>query len=141
DTGPQRRGVLFSAWQLALTLHPEMRKRVGEPLLARPGYRMEAIAAVERKLAVKPDDAAAWDLKRLLYAPLTESDYNTAALADQAVLDFDHAYAQQLGLALVEDRQKWQRGCEFLRIAARGLPLQAPAVYLQLAKVHEAHGE
>jgi tetratricopeptide (TPR) repeat protein len=141
DAGPQRRAVLFQAWQLALVLHPEMNKRVGAPLLAKPGYRMEAIAAVERRLAIKSDDAAAWDLKRLLYAPLTEDEYNTAALSDQAALDFDHGYDQQLGLALLEDKQRWQRGCEFLRIAARGTPTEAPAIYLQLGKAYEAHGD
>jgi tetratricopeptide (TPR) repeat protein len=141
DDGPQRRAVLFQAWQLALVLHPEMHKRVGTPLLAHPGRRMDAIAAVERRLALKPDDPTAWDLKRLLYAPLTEAEYDTAALPDQAVLDFDHAYAQELGLAVLQDRQRWQRGCEYLRLAARGLPLQAPTIYVQLAKTHEEHGD
>jgi tetratricopeptide (TPR) repeat protein len=138
---PQRRGILFQAWQLALVLHPEMNRRVGTPLLAKPGRRMEAIAAVERQLALKPEDGAAWELKRLLYSPLTEADYDAAALPDRSVLDFDHAYAQELGLALVEDRQRWQRGCAFLRLAARGMPAQAPTIYLQLAKIHESHGE
>jgi tetratricopeptide (TPR) repeat protein len=138
---PHRRAVLFQAWQLALVLHPEMNKRVGSVLLARAGRRMEAIAAVERQLELKPEDASAWELKRLLYSPLTEAEYNTAALPDQGVLDFDHGYAQQLGLALVEDRERWQRGCEFLRIAARGLPTLAPTLYVQLAKTHEGHGD
>src|SRR5207249_4628485 len=53
----------------------------------------------------------------------------------------DHGYAQQLGLALLDDPKRWQRGCEFLRLAARGMPVQAPAIYIQLAKTHEAHGE
>jgi tetratricopeptide (TPR) repeat protein len=138
---PQRRDVLFQAWQLALTLHPEMNKRVGTPLLAKAGRRMEAIAAVERQLALKPDDAAAWELKRLLYSPMTEAEYASAALPDQSVLDFDHAYAQQLGLALVENTKEWQRGCEFLRLAARGLPTEAPSIYLQIAKTHEGRGD
>ncbi len=51
DSAP-RRSVLLRAWQLALVLHPEMNKRVAAPLLAKPGRRMEAIAAVERQLAV-----------------------------------------------------------------------------------------
>src|SRR5262249_10551394 len=33
DDNPQRRSVLFQAWQLALVLHPEMSRRVGTPLL------------------------------------------------------------------------------------------------------------
>lgn len=136
-----RRGVLFQAWQLAVVLHPEMNKRVGTPLLGKAGRRMEAIAAVERQLTLKPEDTAAWELKRLLYSPLTEAEYNTSALPDSSALDFDHAYAEQLGLALVDDRERWQRGCEFLRIAARGLAAQAPSIYIQLAKTHEAHGD
>ena len=50
-------------------LHPEMKRRVGQPQLGLPGRRMEAIAAVERRLRVKPDDTVAWELKRLLYPP------------------------------------------------------------------------
>jgi tetratricopeptide (TPR) repeat protein len=136
-----RRSVLFRAWQLALVLHPEMSRRVGAPLLAKPGRRMEAIASVERQLAVKPDDAAAWELKRLLYGPLTEAEYDTAALPDQSVLDFDHGYAQELGLALLEAPEGWQRGCAFLRLAARGMPAQGPNIYIQLAKIHESHDD
>jgi tetratricopeptide (TPR) repeat protein len=141
DDSPQRRSVLFQAWQLALVLHPEMSKRVGTPLLAKPGLRMEAIAAVERHLVLKPEDESAWQIKRLLYSPLTENDYNSVVLPEQSVLDFDHAYPQQLGLALLEDKDRWLRGCEFLRIAARGLPGQAPQIYIQLGKVHESHGD
>src|SRR5207245_1120465 len=43
---PARRSVQFSAWQLALFLHPELRTRVGKPLLAHPDRRFDAIAAV-----------------------------------------------------------------------------------------------
>src|SRR5262249_11334684 len=57
-TNPQRLAVLLPAWQLALTLHEELRRRVGAPQLAIPGRRMEAIAAVERHLAESPDDQA-----------------------------------------------------------------------------------
>lgn len=138
---PQRRAILFQAWQLALVLHPTMNQRVATPLLALPGRRMEAIAAVERQLLKKPDDQPAWDMKRLLYAALTENDYDAAALPPSAALDFDHGYAQQLGLALVDDRERWQRGCEYLRIAARGMPAQAPSLYILIAKTHDKHGD
>ena len=140
DSAP-RRSVLLRAWQLALVLHPEMSKRVAVPLLAIPGRRMEAIAAVERQLAITPDDASAWELKRLLYSPFAEAEYNTAALPDQSVLDFDHGYSFELGMALLDDRERWQRGAEFLRIAARGMAGQAPNVFIQLAKAHETHGD
>src|SRR5262249_2683672 len=52
---PHRQRILFQAWQLALS-HPEMRRRVAEPHLAQPGGRLEAIAAVERRLAAEPQD-------------------------------------------------------------------------------------
>ena len=76
---PQRHKVLLSAWQLALLLHDELSRRVGTPQLALPGRRMEAIAAVERHLAENPDDQAIWNLKRILYAELTEADYYAEA--------------------------------------------------------------
>ena len=138
---PHRRYVLLQAWHLALFLHPEMKKRVGEPLLQEPGRRMEAIAAAERQLNLKPQDPAAWDIKRLLYADLTEAEYDAAAGPEAAARDFDHAYALQLGQALAEDASRWQRGCEFLRIAARGLPAQAPAIFLHIGKIHEKAGD
>src|SRR5262249_39823165 len=132
------RATLVPAWELALMIHPEMIKRVGNKMVAQPGRRMEAIAAVERHLAGQPEDPAAWDLKRLLYADLTEADYQDWGGATQAAPEFDHAYALQLGEALIKDKDRWQRGCEYLRIAAHGMPLQAPVIYLQIGKVHEA---
>ncbi len=136
-----RRSVQFSGWQLALSLHPEMQRRVGKPLLAHPDRRLDAIAAAERKLAQQADDAGAWEMKRLLYSELTEADYNAAVPAGKTPDDFDFAYTQQLGLALIDDPQRWLRGCEYLRIAAHGLPAQAPAIFIQIAKAHEKHND
>jgi len=78
DDSLQRRAVLLQAWNLALMLHPEMKRRVGLPQLALPGRRLEAIAAVERQLRSKPDDPTAWELKRLLYPEVAEEDYDLA---------------------------------------------------------------
>jgi hypothetical protein len=61
---PQRRSVLFPAWQLALLLHDGLRQRVGLSQLQQPGRRMEAIAVVEQHLAGQPEDVAGWNLKR-----------------------------------------------------------------------------
>src|SRR5262249_29881772 len=119
---PHRRAILMAAWQLALTLHPEMNRRVGTPQLGLPRPRMEAIAAVERHLAQTPEDPEAWNLKRVLYSELTEAEYEAAAGAGQPAPDFDHGYAQQLGLALINDPARWPRGGEYFRIAARGIP-------------------
>ncbi len=138
---PHRRATLMSAWQLALTLHPEMNRRVGTPQLAEPGRRMEAIAAVERHLANNAEDPDAWNLKRVLYSELTEAEYEAAAGPDAPAKDFDHGYAQQLGLALIDDPARWQRGGEYLRIAARGIPELGPALFLKIARAHDKAGD
>jgi tetratricopeptide (TPR) repeat protein len=137
---PYRESVLLQAWQLALTLHAELNRRVGTPQLAKPGRRLEAIGAVERALAGNPDDASLWDLKRLLYGNLTEAEYKDATGGDRAAADFDHGYVHQLGLALINDRARWQRGVEYLRMAARGLLPQAPTIFLQVSQAQEREG-
>ena len=137
---PQRMSVLFAAWQLALVLHPELNRRAGTPQLKEPGRRIEAIAAIERRLAGSPDDASGWDLKRILYSELTEAEYQEAAGSGPAK-DFDHAYVQQLGLALLNDPARWQRGGEYLRMAARGLPSVGPTLHIQIARASERAGD
>jgi tetratricopeptide (TPR) repeat protein len=137
---PHRRAILVQAWQLALVLHPEMIRRVGTPQLIQPGRRMEAIAAVERRLATHADDSAAWDLKRLLYNDLTEAEYLEAAGPDRPAEHFDHEYCRQLGLALITDANRWERGGEYLRMAARGLTNLGPGLYVQIAKASERAG-
>jgi tetratricopeptide (TPR) repeat protein len=130
-----RRAVLFDAWQLALILHPELNRRVGTPQLAIPGRRMEAIAAVERRLTNQPDDGAGWELKRILYSQMTEADY--LAAGQPPAPDFNYEYVQQLGLALINDPSRWRRGTEYLRIAAQGLGSHAPSIFLQIAQAHQ----
>jgi tetratricopeptide (TPR) repeat protein len=137
---PQRHNVLLAAWQLALLLHDELRRRVGQPQLALPNRRMEAIAAVERHLADNPDDQTIWGLKRLLYQDVTEEEYNAFAGAGIAAPHFDHEYVQQLGLALIDDNARWQRGGEYLRMAARGLPSLGPTIFVQIAQAHQRAG-
>jgi len=136
----QRPAILLSAWQLALRSRPELAERAGKPELAVPGRRMEAIAAVERHLADNPEDQEIWGFKRVLYQDLTEADYSAAAGPGTA-RDFDHGYAHQLGLALVDDPTRWQRGAEYLRIAARGMPLQAPSIFRTIAQAHSKAGD
>jgi tetratricopeptide (TPR) repeat protein len=144
-SNPQRHNVLLAAWQLALLLHDELRRRVGQPQLALPNRRMEAIAAVERHLADNPDDQTIWGLKRLLYQDVTEDEYTTFAGAGTGGLTpparhFDHEYVQQLGLALIDDNARWQRGGEYLRMAARGLPTLGPTIFVQIAQAHQRAG-
>jgi tetratricopeptide (TPR) repeat protein len=136
----ERRSVLLPAWQLALTLHEELRRRVGVKQLALPGRRMDAIGAVERQLAENTDDAAAWNLKRLLYQDVAEGEYDAAAAPGQTAPDFDHSYVQQLGLALINDPARWQRGGEYLRMAARGLPAFGPTLFIQIAQANQRAG-
>jgi tetratricopeptide (TPR) repeat protein len=135
---PHRRAILFAAWQLALVLHPELNRRVGTPQLKEPGRRREAIAAVERRLADNAEDAAAWDIKRLLYSELTEADFDVAGAG---TAEFDFGYVQQLGLALINDPTRWERGAEYLRLAACGLPGQGPSLYVQIARASERAGD
>jgi tetratricopeptide (TPR) repeat protein len=121
-------------------LHEELRRRVGAPQLAQPGRRMEAIAAVERHLAAQPEDKAVWGLKRMLYQDVTEAEYDAFAGAGAAATHFDHPYVQQLGLALIDDASHWQRGGEYLRMAARGLPALGPTIFVQIAQAHQRAG-
>jgi tetratricopeptide (TPR) repeat protein len=136
-----RNVVLLQGWQLALTNLDELRRRVGEPQLAQPGRRMDAIGAVERQLARQPDDQYTWGLKRLLYADLVEADYDAWVGAGKFAAHFDHAYTRDLGSALINDTGRWQRGVEFLRMAARGLPANATGIYVQIAKAHQTNGD
>src|SRR5262249_15910106 len=71
---------------------------------------------------------------------LSESDYNVAANGG-AAKDFDHAYAHELGLVLIGDSARWQRGAEYLRIAARGMPLSAPSIFCTIARAHASAGD
>ncbi len=137
---PHRRLILVEAWQLALLLHPEMNRRVGALQLKQAGQRLEAIAAVERRLTVSADDRGAWDLKRVLYNDLTEAEYEQGAEPEKPAAHFDHEYCRQLGLALIEDPQRWERGADYLRMAARGLPNLGPGLYVQIAKANERAG-
>jgi tetratricopeptide (TPR) repeat protein len=140
DTGP-RRSILLRAWQLALTGPEELRRRVGQPQLSLPGRRMEAIAVVERRLQEAADDQAVWGLKRVLYQDLTEAEFRHAAAKGLGEGAFDGAYAHQLGLALLADTARWQRGAEYLRMAAQAQPAMAPSIYVQLAKAHDKAGD
>jgi tetratricopeptide (TPR) repeat protein len=139
-TDPERQAVLLQAWQLALRLHPELIKRIGTPQLASPGRRMDAIGAVERQLAQNPDDADVWGFKRVLYQDLTEEEYQAGVANSGGSLQFDHGYAQQLGLALINDRERWRRGGEYLRMAAHGLPALGPSIFSQIALAHQREG-
>jgi tetratricopeptide (TPR) repeat protein len=140
-----RKLVLFNGWDLALRLHPEIVRRLGEAELAKPGRRMEAIATVERQLAKTPDDLTALELKTMLYAGLTESEFLAAVPPSPAAPphEFNYEYVEQLGLALVdeEDPTRVDRGMAYLRIAGRGLPERGPWIFTRLAQAAERRGD
>jgi tetratricopeptide (TPR) repeat protein len=137
-----RRRVLFPAWNLALRWSAEVEKRVGWKELDKPGRRMEALGAVERKLAADPNDQTAIELKTQLYSQLNESEF-VAAAADAPPRDFNYEYAEQLGLALVDnpDPDQRERGMAYLRMAGRGLPERGPGIFRKLADVYEKIGD
>src|SRR5262249_14859343 len=111
------------------------------PQLALPGRRLEAITAVERHLIEAPDDPAIWGLKRMLYQDLTEREYLDWVRSGGAANAVDPGYVQQLGQALLGDSARWQRGGEYLRIAAQAQPALAPTILIQLAKAHDRAGD
>jgi tetratricopeptide (TPR) repeat protein len=131
-----RASVLLAAWQLALTLHPELNRRVGSVEVTRSGRRLEAIAVTERALAELPEDAETWKLKRLLYRDVTEAEYDAGP-----VTAFDYAFVEQLGLALIGDPARWPRGAEYLRLAARGMSQNAPTIYTKIGEAYERAGD
>ena len=135
-----RRDILFDAWQLALLTLPTLKQRAGLPQLSLPGRRMEAIDAVERQLVKQPDEPTILEFRKLLYEDLQESEY-TAAAQNGLPADFSHRYAEEIGMALVGNSAQWQRGAQFLQIAANGLPSRRPTIYSKLAEAYAKAGE
>lgn len=137
-----RKKMLYDAWDLALRVHPKLVERLGWNELNKPGRRMEAIGAVERKLAADPNNPAAKEYKTLLYGHLAEGEFIAAATV-AVPKDFAFEYVEQLGLALADDADpdRRERGAGYLRIAGRGLPTRAPGIYMKLAQVYEKQGD
>ena len=112
----ERQLIHYAAWLLALYGHPEMVRRVGQVVLPMPGQRMDAIAAVEYQLTLTPQDPSALEMKRQLYADLSEGEYWSITKPEQPAPHFDHAHAQELGMALLGNNDQWQaRLREYLR--------------------------
>jgi tetratricopeptide (TPR) repeat protein len=134
-----RDSILFDAWQLALRTHPELKRRVGEVQLTLPGRRVEALRAVERQLRSNPDPAVA-SVRSELFDGLTEPEYANAA-AGGPLPDFPYAYAEEVGLPLLESAETWRRGALLVRIAAHGQPERGPGLFDKLAGVAERFGD
>ncbi|HKB02330.1 MAG TPA: tetratricopeptide repeat protein [Gemmataceae bacterium] len=135
-----RDSVLFDAWQLALRTHPELKRRVGDVQLPLPGRRVEALRAIERQLGQAPGDPAVVELRRELFADLTEADY-AAASAGGPPPDFGYAYAEEVGVPLLEQPENWRRGALLVRIAAHGQAERGPGLFLKIAEAAERHGD
>ena len=132
--------MLYDAWDFVSVRHPKMVELLGWAELNKPGRKMEAIAAVERKLIASPDDPVAKDYRNVLYSQISEAEF-VASIGPEGKppKDFAYEYVEQLGLALVDnpDPEQRERGMDFLRIAVRGLPERGPGIFLKLAQVHE----
>jgi hypothetical protein len=137
-----RKSVLFDTWSLALDGPKGLTERLGWAELNKPGRRMEAIAAVERKLAADPNHEKAKEYRTMLYSQLAEGEF-VAATAGGLPKDFNYEYVEQLGYQLVDDNdpERRDRGTGYLRIAGRGLPDRAPGVFKKLAEVSEKAGD
>ncbi|MCS6977872.1 MAG: tetratricopeptide repeat protein [Gemmatales bacterium] len=136
-----REAILLPAWQLALVQHSELRRRVGLPLIEREKRRLDALAVVERRLAQEPRDDGARELKEFLYEGLSEGEVRERIVDGKAPAVVDYEHCKQMGLALLNDPARWQRGVELLRIAALGLPTQAPGLFTQIVAAHERNGD
>lgn len=137
-----RRHILFDAWDLALRVHPKLVERLGWDELNKPGRKMEAIAAVERKLRAEPTNPAAREYRTIFYAQLTEPEF-IAATVNGLPKEFAYEYVEQLGLALVDDSDpdRRDRGIGYMRIAGRGLRDRGPGIFAKLAQVYDKLGD
>jgi tetratricopeptide (TPR) repeat protein len=135
-----RESILFDAWQLALRTHPELKRRVGDVQLPLPGRRVEALRAIERQLQRVPGDPVVLSLRDELFTDLTGEEYAQAA-AGGPMPDFPYAYAEEIGLPLLERPEEWRRGALLVRIAAHGQAERGPTIFLKLADVAAKNGD
>jgi tetratricopeptide (TPR) repeat protein len=137
-----RKQVLFDGWFLALDGPQKLVESLGWSELNKPGRRMEAIGAVERKLAAEPTHDKAKEYKTMLYSQLTEGEFIAVAAAGTPK-DFSYEYVEQLGYQLGDDNdpERRDRGLAYLRMAGRGLPERAPGIFKRLADISEKHGD
>jgi tetratricopeptide (TPR) repeat protein len=132
-----RKQVYFDALSLALDGPKSLTDRLGWNELNKPGRRIEAIAAVERKLGADASHEKAKEYRTMLYSQLTEREFVSAIADDKPPKDFNYDYVEQLGQQLVDDNDpdRRERGAGYLRIAVRGLPERGPGIFKRLADV------
>ena len=100
---------------------------------------MEALRAVERQLRQTPDPAVLGFRTELLDG-LTEEEYANAA-AGGPLPDFPYAYAEEVGLPLLERARRRRARGVLVRIAAHGQPERGPGLFQNLAQVAEKNGD
>ena len=135
-----RKTILFDAWQLVLLVHPVLKERVGEPQIEAPGRRVEAICAVERQLALQPGEHSVLEFRKSLYEQLQEREYFESAKSGVPA-DFSHRYTEEIGMKLIANPDQWQRGAQYLRMAANGQPLRRPSIFKRLSEAYAQTGE
>jgi tetratricopeptide (TPR) repeat protein len=137
-----RRQLYFDALYLSLDGPKGLTDRLGWGELNKPGRRIEAIGAVERKLAADASHEKAKEYRTMLYSQLTEGEF-VAAAASGAPKDFNYEYVEQLGHQLVDDNDpdRRERGAGYLRVAGRGLRDRAPGIFKHLADVSAKLGD
>src|SRR5262249_2176591 len=85
-------------------------------------------------------DPAILGFRTELIDSLTEAEY-ASAVAGAALPDFPYAYAEEVGLPLMENADTWRRGALLIRIAAHGQPDRGPGLFQKLAQVAEKFGD
>jgi len=139
---PVRNAVMFDAWFLALDGPRPLVEKLGWPEMNKPGRRIEAIGAVERKLVAESTNDKAREYRTMFYSQLSEGEF-VAAAVNGVPTDFSYEYVEQLGYQLVDaaDPDRRERGLGYLRIAAKGREDRAPGIYQKLAQVAEKLGD
>jgi tetratricopeptide (TPR) repeat protein len=138
-----RKQVYFDALSLALDGPKGLTERLSWAELNKPGRRIEAIAAVERKLAADPASEKAKEYRTMLYSQLTEREFVSATANGEPPKEFNYEFVEQLGHQLVDDNDpdRRERGEGYLRVAARGLPDHGPSIFKRLADASEKRGD
>ncbi len=122
-----RDNTLFDAWQLGMRTHPRLKSEAAIPELALPGRRVEAIRAQQRQMALVPNDPLVVEYRDEFLNDITEEEYADALKGP--VSDFPYAKCEEIGLALLNSPDHYERGETFLRIAAHGQPTRAPSIF------------
>ncbi len=124
---PARDKILHEAWELGLRTHPRLKNEAALVELNQVGRRVEAIRAHERQMALTPSNPLPQQYRDELLHDLTEDEY--ARSVRGPLIDFPYGKCEELGLELLKSQDRYERGEEFIRIAAHGQPTRAPSLF------------